>query len=288
MVTLFTQNLISPINMLLDATEKIQYGDLSIRVTENQAEDDELLVLIKAFNTMITQLENQKKDLVHAQRVLALSDAARMVAHEIKNPLTPIQLAINMLDKLFAKEVQDKEKFNKYIQIVLKHVRDIDSIVYEFITFAKLSNSDMELVNIIEFLSEFVNSRNLLGRSQYFFISDIKSLNFKCDPRQIMQVMINLVNNSEDSITEKNIKGMIKICAKVSNNKLEISVQDNGIGFTDEALEKLKTHYFTNKISGTGLGIAVVKKVVLEHSGEVVISNIKDGAEVKLLFKNVN
>ena len=282
----FAGQIIRPIRRLLIATEKLQHGDLSVQVKEDGPKDDELIVLSKAFNKMVDQLDRQQKDLVIAQRALAWSDVARMVAHEIKNPLTPIQLASNMLQKRFESEVQDKDAFRKYIQTILRHTSDIGSILNEFVNFAKMPSPKFAEIDLCAMLAEFVESRRLLNdKINYVFNTSLAKLDFVCDALQMTQIMINLFKNAEDAIEDAKKAGIILLSLYTEGDKIILSVSDNGSGFPLDVITKAAEPYFTTRAKGTGLGLAIVRKIVVDHNGSFEISNISgSGAEIKLIF----
>ena len=282
----FAGQIIRPIRRLLIATEKLQHGDLSVHVSEDGPKDDELLVLSRAFNKMVDQLDRQQRDLVIAQRALAWSDVARMVAHEIKNPLTPIQLASNMLAKKFENEVVDKEAFNKYIKTILRHTSDIGTILNEFVNFAKIPTPKFITIDLVAFIQEFVESRRLLNdKMSYIFNTPLKELKFICDQVQMTQIMINLFKNAEDAIEDAKKAGVITVSLYTEGDKVILAVSDNGAGFPLDAITKAAEPYFTTRAKGTGLGLAIVQKIVGDHNGSLTIDNIPDsGAEIRLTF----
>ncbi len=135
---IFANKMLKPIRNLVDATEKIKEGDFTVQVPEKGLARDEIGILSSAFNHMVRRINQQRNELIVAQRALAWSDVARRVAHEIKNPLTPIQLAADRLQKKFGDNVDDTDSFKKYTQTILRHSDDIRKIVAEFVNFARL------------------------------------------------------------------------------------------------------------------------------------------------------
>jgi two-component system nitrogen regulation sensor histidine kinase NtrY len=283
---MFAGQIIGPIRRLLIATEKLQIGDLSVQVVEGGHKDDELSILSSAFNKMVQQLDRQQKDLMVAQRALAWSDVARMVAHEIKNPLTPIQLASSRLQQKFENEVTDKESFNKYIQTILRHTRDIGTILNEFVNFAKMPSPNLIRTDLVTLLRDLVESRSMINdKNTYKFVTDLKFLQFICDPTQIHQVIINLLKNSEESIEDAKKEGKIEVSLYKKDDRVIIVVIDNGSGFPLDAINKATEPYFTTRMKGTGLGLAIVQKIIADHRGQINISNLPaGGAEVKMIF----
>lgn len=285
----FAGQIIRPIRRLLIATEKLQHGDLSVHIIEHGPKDDELSILSRAFNKMVDQLNTQQKDLAVAQRALAWSDVARMVAHEIKNPLTPIQLASNILQKKFENEVSDKEAFNKYIQTIIRHTSDIGAILNEFVNFAKIPSPKFTVIDLVDFLKEFVESRRLLNdQVEYILNTELKKLKFVCDPMQMAQIMINLFKNAEDAIEDAKKAGIINVSLYTEEKNVVLKVVDNGSGFPLDAITKASEPYFTTRAKGTGLGLAIVRKIVVDHNGALAISNVSgSGAEIKLIFSPI-
>ena len=257
-----------------------------MQVSVDGPKDDELIVLSMAFNKMVDQLDRQQRDLVIAQRALAWSDVARMVAHEIKNPLTPIQLASNMLQKKFESEITDKEAFNKYIQTILRHTSDIGAILNEFVNFAKIPTPKFTKIDLVSQITEFTESRSLLNdKVEYILDTQLKKLEFICDPLQITQIMINLFKNAEDAIEDAKKAGVIKVSLYTEGDKVVLSVSDNGAGFPLDVITKAAEPYFTTRAKGTGLGLAIVQKIVGDHNGALTINNVPNsGAEIKLIF----
>lgn len=283
---IFAGHIIKPIRKLLVATEKLQHGDLSVQVSEEGPKDDELLILSRAFNKMVSQLNSQQKDLIIAQRALAWSDVARMVAHEIKNPLTPIQLASNMIKQKFEGEVTDKVSFNKYLQTILRHTSDIGTILTEFVNFAKMPSPKFQKVKLVKLLSEFIESRRLLNEKiTYIFQTDLENFEFSADPVQLTQIMINLVKNAEEAMIDNPKEKKVLVSLHIKEEYVVLSVEDNGTGFPLEVLTKASELYFTTRAKGTGLGLAIVQKIVGDHNGTFSIRNIPEGgAKIELIF----
>ncbi len=280
---IFAAYIVRPIKQLVLATEKVKSGDLSVSVQEGH-HDDELSILSAAFNRMIKQINHQQRDLIVAQRALAWSDVARRVAHEIKNPLTPIQLSAERLGKKFSHEVQNPEEFNQYVQTILRHTQDIGRIVSDFVSFAKMPNPIFEKVNLIKALSDVVASRKAIHEKiTYRFETNLKDLEFICDITQINQVMLNLLKNAEEAIETKEAK-IITLDVAKRDNLLTVTVRDTGSGIPPELLDSIAEPYVTTRTKGTGLGLAIVQKIIQDHAGIMEISNSDRGAQIKLLF----
>ncbi len=286
---IFASQIVRPIRQLVDATEKVKGGDLTVQVPEEGLKKDEIGILSSAFNRMIKQISRQQKDLVIAQRALAWSDVARRVAHEIKNPLTPIRLASERLLRKFKGEVSDKEAFHKYTQTIIRHTDDIKTIVSEFVNFARLPAPNFVNCELIGLVSDMVESRKLIhDKITYNFSSNVSELNFVCDVTQVNQVMINLLKNAEESLENIIVQPKINVTMMKKMEFVTITIADNGPGFSTEIVEKATEAYITTKTKGTGLGLAIVKKIIQEHLGTMEINNGEDGGAIVKLILNIN
>lgn len=284
--SVFANKIAKPIRKLVKATELVQAGDFTVQIPINQSKEDELTILTNAFNRMVKKIDIQQKDLALAQRAMAWSDVARRVAHEIKNPLTPISLSADRLSKKYLDQVNDKEGFNKYISTIQRHTKDIQKIVTEFADFAKMPSPIFESCNIVKLLKELVDSRQIINdKITYHYSSNVPELEFVCDLTQIHQVIINLFKNAEEALELLPIDKHIYLDVELTDDDLEISIKDNGKGFLPNLIDKVTEPYMTTRTKGSGLGLAIVKKIVQDHGGEISISNIpKSGGLVKLIF----
>lgn len=228
--------------------------------------------------------------LVAAQRSAAWADVARRVAHEIKNPLTPIQLSAERIKRKYLKFItEDEDNFVRYVDTITKHVADIGRMVDEFVSFAKMPATRFMKEDIAALVKKAVFSAQITCPNYDFQLSiPDEPVFLNCDERQMMQVMINLLKNAAEAIDEygeRTEKGCIKISIIQNKEKLDISVEDNGIGFRAADINKMLEPYVTTRVKGTGLGLSIVKKIVEDHNGLINIENIKTGgAKVTLSF----
>lgn len=282
----FAERIVSPIRELVIAAEKVKNGDLSVQVPLKGLRKDEVKILSSAFNRMVSQIDRQQKELVVAQRALAWSDVARRVAHEIKNPLTPIQLSAELILKKYKHQVTDTKTFEKYLRNILKHSEDIKDIVSEFVEFARLPAPNFAQYEIISFISDLVESRKLINDTiTYNFISNVREFKFLCDVSQMNRIVVNLLLNCEEAFIDTQLDRVINVSINCNMYSLKIKFDDNGPGFKEEMLDSAKEAYISTKSDGTGLGLTIVNRIVAEHCGELKISNnIDGGASVELIF----
>jgi two-component system nitrogen regulation sensor histidine kinase NtrY len=224
-----------------------------------------------------------------AQRKAAWADVARRIAHEIKNPLTPIQLAAERLKRRFLREItSDPETFAQCADTIVRQVGDIGRMVDEFSAFARMPQPVMTKEDLSRIVREvLVLQRNAHPEIMYHVDLPDRGPVVRCDRRLISQALINLLQNAADAIamTAKqgdvdnhglNMAGAIWIALREENDEVEISVADNGVGLPSDDRHRLTEPYVTHKAKGTGLGLAIVKKIMEDHGGAV---RLEDRAE---------
>ena len=231
--------------------------------------------------------------LVSAQRSAAWADVARRVAHEIKNPLTPIQLSAERLKRKYAKQIDESERdnFTKYTETIIRHVGDIGRMVEEFVRFARLPAPVFTRENIGDLLTKTVFSEET-AHSRLSYVVDLpeEEIFADVDASQIRQVITNLVKNAAEAIeSQKGEKGKeggrIIVSAAAQDGHCIIEVKDNGNGFPTDQMHQLLEPYVTTRVKGTGLGLAIVKKILEDHHGRVELDNRPEGgALVRLVL----
>jgi len=226
------------------------------------------------------------------QRQAAWSDVAQRIAHEIKNPLTPIQLATERLKKRYSKEViTDPEVFEQLTETIIRQVGDLRNMVDEFSSFAKMPKPVFREENCHELVRQAVFMHDVAHSDVAFELrSESKDLLIHCDRRQIGQAITNIIKNAIESIEgrvkkeDEPIVGKILVEIQQSDNEIKIAITDNGIGLPDDK-DRLIEPYMTTREKGTGLGLAIVKKIIEEHYGDINFENAKPrGAMVILRF----
>tara|TARA_Y100000996_G_scaffold54575_1_gene37166 strand:+ start:891 stop:2678 length:1788 start_codon:yes stop_codon:yes gene_type:complete len=291
----FASRLTKPIINLISASQSISKGALDVKVP-NIGTDDEFKQLNTNFNSMIDRLKKQQDKLLATERYEAWESVARKLAHEIKNPLTPIQLSIDRLREKYSKKISgESEDFEKYLQTINRQIRDIESLVNEFSNFARMPRPVFKEINIIEILNRSVDFAKMSSKNDIEIISNHKNLKINGDADQLNRVFINLIKNSEEAfldLQEKdpNFKGKIDIAIINNNDYIMIRITDNGTGISD--IKKVMTPYFTTKTKGTGLGLPIVNKIINEHSGDFIIQNKRKGkgrgVNIEISFPKVN
>jgi len=251
-------------------------------------------VLNKNFNSMIIQLKTQQERLIINERHEAWENLARKLAHEIKNPLTPIQLTIDNLKSKYSSklDVEKKEDFTKSLKIIGKQIKQIENLVNEFSDFARMPKPILKDNNLVLLINDSINLINELDNK--ILINLNKSAGdviLNSDSEQLSRVFFNLIKNSIESIHDKkltnvNFTGKIDITLNNNASNIDFIIIDNGLGFGlfEDNVKDILNPYFTTKEKGTGLGLAIVNKIINDHHGSINFIPIENGAKIHIRF----
>jgi len=289
----FVSRLTKPIVNLISASEKISSGDLDAKVPQIET-DKEFEKLNENFNLMIEKLKMQQDKLLISERHSAWENVARKLAHEIKNPLTPIQLSIDRMREKYSTKIDDKKNFSNYLNTITEQIKDIEHLVTEFSDFARMPKPILKKINLNEVIFRSLSLHKLSNQNiKFSFIKNKSTNTIKADSEQINRVFINLIKNSIESIYEKGLKnvdfkGKINIEIKDDSDYIYVTVVDNGVGFKEIDRSKISTPYYTTKKNGTGLGLAVVSKIISDHNSSILFNTIEDGAKINIKIPKYN
>ncbi|XDD48697.1 PAS domain-containing sensor histidine kinase [Leptospira sp. WS92.C1] len=286
---LFARKISRPIIELANATQKISMGDTDISLEIR--ETGEIGALIDSFNQMVQDLKSKNAELMQSQRIAAWKEVAQRMAHEIKNPLTPIQLSAERIRRKMKSEniEQFKEIVANGTDTIIKQVRVLEHLVNEFSDFArmpapKLINQNLEpiileAVKLFEHTSQIKITTSIAKGFPQLFL----------DQKIILRVLTNLIKNSIEAIERKkekeelsNYNGSILITATISRKIMRrvavIAIEDNGIGISPELKQKVFEPYYSTKNNNTsGIGLAIVQKSVIDHNGHISIDSSNMG-----------
>src|SRR6185369_4800355 len=237
-------------------------------------------------------------DLVSAQRTAAWADVARRIAHEIKNPLTPIQLSAERLQRKYAGEITtDPEVFKQCTDTIVRQVGDIGRMVDEFSSFARMPTPVMKRENAQELLQQALFLQRVANPAITFSTDAPKNpVWFEGDGRLISQALTNVLKNAGEGIAARIAKGddepgRITVAVQAANQdngdaNFAYRITDNGIGLPPDQRHRLTEPYVTTRAKGTGLGLAIVRKIVEDHGGDIALGDAEngEGAEVVLTF----
>ena len=288
----FASRLTKPIVNLIRASDSISKGALDVKVPDLET-DDEFRQLNQNFNSMIERLKEQQDRLLITERYEAWETVARKLAHEIKNPLTPIQLSIDSLrEKYKDKLINESQDFEKYLETINRQIKDIEKLVNEFSNFARMPRPILKKINLVSLINKYLDFIKMTSKNSINLKVNTKNTFIKGDEDQLNRVLINLIKNSEEAFSEKiakdaNFKGNIDIEINDNNDYIIIRLIDNGTGITDS--KKAMTPYFTTKKTGTGLGLPIVTKIINEHLGNFSIKNKSNGIgiDIKISFPKI-
>ena len=281
----YSKRLSKPIINLIEASKDISMGKLDTKVATIDS-DEEFKMLNTNFNNMIDRLKKQQDKLLSTERFSAWEVVARKLAHEIKNPLTPIQLSIDRLSEKYSPKIsEDRNEFKRYLETINRQIKDIEKLVNEFSNFARMPSPIFKKINVYNPIKRAVEFSLMSSGNKIKINSFDQNTYLSGDEEQLYRVFINLIKNAEESINEKrennpNFKGIIDVEIKTNNDYIDIKLTDNGVGNLD--IKNVMKPYFTTKKNGTGLGLPIVSKIINEHSGDIAMYNKTEGVEISI------
>ena len=289
----FSSRFFRSINNLIFASVSIGEGKFDTKVPEVKTDKD-LELLNKNFNLMIERLKNQQEKLLINERHEAWSNLARKLAHEIKNPLTPIQLIIDRMKAKYSGYINDEERknFDENLKIINNQIKQIGNLVNEFSDFARMPKPIFKENDLVKIIKENIKLLSELDTSiDISIVTQNKEVFLNSDKEQIGRVFFNLIKNSIESIHQKSenntiLKKNISIEVNDTSNHISVIIVDNGLGFGNlsDKIKEISNPYFTTKKNGTGLGLSIVSKILNDHNGKIEFIPIDNGAKVNINF----
>jgi nitrogen fixation/metabolism regulation signal transduction histidine kinase len=295
--TLLARSVTRRVSELALATRRVGAGDLSIRVQEDSL--DEIGDLGRAFNHMLHEVEGSRDRIEYLSRLASWQEMAKRLAHEIKNPLTPIQLAVQEVhQRLAGLSAEQRKLLDDALEIVESEVQTLRRLVGEFSEFARLPESRMEAADLFEFLRDLKKEAALPGNlgldGAEAGNGPNPSVVFEVPPgcarvyldRQLMRrVFINLLRNAAQAGAASGKAVRIWVRVEERQQFYELLIDDDGPGVAQALRSQIFEPYVTTKDDGTGLGLAIVKKIVIEHKGHIeMLQSPAGGARVRLLL----
>ncbi len=265
-----SEETLQPIIHLEDATRRVAEGDFSFRILTRPG--DSISVLVNSFNAMIKELETARKKNMQSDKINAWKEIARRMAHEIKNPLTPIKLSSERLKKRYEMDDPNFEKIlDSSVNVIISEVDRLNKLLTEFSNFARMPSLVFELSAPGDIIREATEMFSVSHKNVNFDLSGVKdSEKIYMDREKIKQVLINLLSNSVEAVDRS---GYIQVRTDVINKEnilyYRIQISDNGYGIRDEIKEQVFSPYFTTRNSGTGLGLAIVERIIFDHNGSI-------------------
>tara|TARA_B100001027_G_scaffold102965_1_gene70811 strand:- start:348 stop:2120 length:1773 start_codon:yes stop_codon:yes gene_type:complete len=288
----FSSRFFISINNLITASEKIGKGNLNVKVPELKA-DKEMEILNKNFNSMIEKLKNQQDKLLSNERHEAWETVARKMAHEIKNPLTPIQLTIDNLNSKYLTDLpnEKKQKYQDNLKTIIKQIKQIENLINEFSDFARMPKPHIKNNDLIKVLNENIELLKKIDSTINFKINNKigKKVVINFDNEQFNRLFFNLIKNSIESIKEKvkkASKSLKNIDIEINQRRdyITVNLTDTGEGFKNKKTKDIIKPYYTTKEKGTGLGLSIVDKIINDHNGSIKFLNTNNGARVQIII----
>ena len=286
----FAERIVSPLSSVITATNNISKGSYDNKIIKTN-DYIELNRLADSFNKMSDDIIKQRNQILISKKHETWSDIARRIAHEIKNPLTQIQLSSERLEKKISDLNVENNDIKECISTIRRQVNEIGLLVNEFSNFARLPDPKLLYEDIILVIRDIVSDyRENYKTIEFRELFDDKQIELRIDKSQISRVFQNLIINSIHSIQQNNIaNGEILLFSSIADRQLSIIIKDNGVGLKYEKDELLKPYFTTKKkMGGSGLGLAIVEKILFDHNADFTIDNRNDGkqgAQVEIKFE---
>jgi signal transduction histidine kinase len=258
----------SPLSLIQESISKTMIGKKNKPIEWKR--NDEIGSLIKEYNSMIATLEENANKLARSERESAWREMAKQVAHEIKNPLTPLKLGIQMLDRSWRdKDENFDEKFRKFSKSFLEQIDSLSRIASEFSNFAQMPELKLEQLELLDVLNKAIQVFNQMDHIQI----QCDEFSFRncfiiADKDQLLRSFNNLLKNAIEAMPDGK-EGVIKVIGLQEDKTVQISIIDNGNGIPEELRERIFVPNFTTKSSGTGLGLAFVKQAIENMGGNI-------------------
>ncbi|MEK9137334.1 MAG: ATP-binding protein, partial [Bacteroidota bacterium] len=280
--TTFANRIAAPIHSLTTATKRVARGDMNVTVGVRNA-DGEIGELIRSFEAMTRELARSREDLVRFERELAWKEMAKQVAHEIKNPLTPMKLSLQHLRQTYIDRVANFEQvFDSVSTTIIEQIETLSRIASEFAHFARMPRPTLEALNMNEVLMESVHLFEQDGTVQFETTLDEHLPPVKADREELRRGFINIIRNGVQAM---NNSGRMTIRSWSRNGFAFVAVRDHGIGMSDEVKSRLFQPNFSTKTDGMGLGLAITKKSIDDAGGAITVDSTEgEGTIVTVAF----
>jgi nitrogen fixation/metabolism regulation signal transduction histidine kinase len=263
--------LIEPLIILKKHMANIQFGKENKHIKYQQK--DEIGAIVQAYNDKLDELKIAAQKLASTERESAWREMAQQIAHEIKNPLTPMKLSIQHLLRSYDPKNEESEKqLNRVLHSIIEQIDGLARIANEFSDFAKMPEPIFKRENMVEIIEKVVNLYENEGGGTFQFDKPSQAIFVNVDRNLWIQVMVNLLQNAQQALMGIE-KGKIHVIISLDEHQCLIQVIDNGCGISSEESVRIFTPHFTTKSSGSGIGLSLVKQIVEKHGGSISFSS---------------
>jgi nitrogen fixation/metabolism regulation signal transduction histidine kinase len=267
MALLLSRYITKPLQLIGNQFSRVKIGNKNAKIEWTRK--DEIGRLVDEYNRMIDEMEKSAALLARSERESAWRQMARQVAHEIKNPLTPIKLSMQLLMKAWNDKAPDWDvRLKRFSQTLIMQIDTLSSIATEFSDFAQMPEPQIQQFDVIPLIQQSVALFHDQSDCKISFETTQRECIIKADPNQILRVFNNLIKNALQAISDDR-QGIIQISLSVVDNVCEISFQDNGTGISTDSQTRIFSPNFTTKTAGMGLGLAMVKNIIDNSSGRI-------------------
>lgn len=283
----FGSMIILPIKKLLAGTREVGMGNLEVSIAHER--EDEMKTLIDGFNSMVESLKKHQQEMAEMSKKVAWAEMARKVAHEIKNPLTPIQLSAEHLLRVYQDKKEDfEETLNESTSYIIKEVDNLRKIAKEFLEISKestLQKEPFDLKGVVQStISPYKNA--FAERIEIVEMYEGQDFLFDGDKSKIQIALRNIITNAVEAVGKQ---GTIRVRLARAKTGFSIEISDSGTGMGKETVDRIFEPYFSTKAAGTGLGLPITKKIIEDHSGKIAVQSEKNaGATISIFLPQDN
>ncbi|MCH2223610.1 MAG: ATP-binding protein [Crocinitomicaceae bacterium] len=283
-LAIFISNwLTSPLRILQESFAGVKFGKHNEQISYDK--EDEIGALVKDYNQKLEELEFTAQQLAKSERESAWREMAKQVAHEIKNPLTPMKLSVQHLLRTYdPMDPKSGDKLKKVSNSIIEQIDSLTKIANEFSSFAKMPNPSEQKINLVALVKSTTEVFTGDTRSKITVSSSQEEIYVMADKNQFVRVFNNLVKNAMQAIPSDR-KGIIGITMLTEKDKVVVKISDNGVGIDESKRSKIFVPYFTTKSTGTGLGLAMVKQIIENHKGSIFFdTKIGEGTTFEIIL----
>ncbi len=268
---IFSDEIVKPLKDIEEAIRSVAHGNYSYRILSKKK--NEFNILINSFNNMIKEIEKSRNKLKHTEQISTWQDIATRLAHEIRNPLTPIKLSAQRV--LLKESGKTDNKVNtKHMETIIKEVTRMEKLLNEFRDFARFPQLKIENVSVKTTIDEAINIYKTTYPNILFDLTGVEDIYVDIDKSQIIQVISNLTINGIHAMESSGIIQYVSETVQKKGQEIcRLSIKDNGHGISKEIIPNIFKPYFTTKYNGSGLGLAIVNKIILDHKGKIWIES---------------
>ncbi|MBC7439596.1 MAG: GHKL domain-containing protein, partial [Flavobacterium sp.] len=256
-------------------SDKITETSLNQKNEKIESDDSnkEINLLINAYNGMVDKLEESATKLAQSEREQAWRDMAKQVAHEIKNPLTPMRLTVQSFQRKFdVTDLEIQQKMKDYSETLIQQIDTMNAVASAFSNFASMPAQQNETLNVVDIVDLALD---IFNEEYIVYQTEEKEIITKIDRTQLIRIITNLVKNAIQAIPENQLEKSIIVSVKLKKENVLIKVKDNGIGIETENIERIFEPKFTTKTSGMGLGLGIIKNIIENYKGTITFQTEK-------------